>query len=195
MKRTHQLARLPEKTTALTPAPSTTTSAANWKAWAANLALTSLGLVAVLAGNLLTLLLAWSALDIIGIIDPAWSGVDQCSSVGRSCVPSGARWWHDRAAAGWDCDLGRGRATKFWPDRVASANLLLFTAAGLRLGIFPLQVPFFQELPLRIGLGTTLRLVPAAASLVLMVRTAEAGSAGDCRAGAARLYRPGRIGW
>ena len=48
--------------------PQPTSPGVNWKAWAANLALTSLGLVAVLAGNLLTLLLAWAALDIVELM-------------------------------------------------------------------------------------------------------------------------------
>jgi hypothetical protein len=47
-------------------------------------------------------------------------------------------------------------------------------AAGLRLGVLPLQSPFLQDRPLRRGLGTPLRLIPAAASLVLLARAAQA---------------------
>ena len=178
--------------------PQSPPPAVNWKAWAANQALTGLGLVAVLAGNLLTLLLAWSALDILEllILLGQVSSNEQRGQVVRAfgtriggtvmLLLAGLVIW----AEGGELVLHQVSG---------SANLLLFIAAGLRLGILPLQVPFFRELPLRIGLGTTLRLVAAAASLVLMVRTAEAslqGTAGLVLLGLTALAGlVGSFGW
>jgi hypothetical protein len=48
----------------------------------------------------------------------------------------------------------------------------LVLAAGLRLGVLPLNLPFTGELTLPRGLRTALRLVPAAGNLVLLVRIA-----------------------
>ena len=48
------------------------------------------------------------------------------------------------------------------------AGLYLLLASGLRLGVLPLHLPYSSELTLRRGFGTTLRLVSAASSLVLL---------------------------
>jgi hypothetical protein len=56
-----------------------------------------------------------------------------------------------------------------------SASIYLLLASGLRLGVIPLHLPFSKEISIRRGLGTMVRLVPAAASLVLLARTAPAG--------------------
>jgi hypothetical protein len=50
------------------------------------------------------------------------------------------------------------------------AGLYLLLAAGLRLGVFPLHLPFASESAIRRGFGTTLRLISAASSLILLAR-------------------------
>jgi len=50
----------------------------------------------------------------------------------------------------------------------SQAGLLLLAAAGLRLGVLPVHLSYDSESSLRRGLGTMLRLVSAAASLVLL---------------------------
>ena len=154
-----------------------TAQGAHWKAWAANLALTSLGLVAVLAGNMLTLLLAWVALDIIeGLIlfgqgasseergqvvrvfSTRLGGVVTLMLAGIICWSQGEQFNFDMSS-----DL---------------ATLFLFAAAGLRLGILPIFTPLFRELSMRVGLGTILRLIPVASSLMLLVRCANTGAQG-----------------
>lgn len=151
--------------------------AANWKAWAANLALTSLSLVAVLAGNLLTLLLAWSALDIVEllILLSQVSTSEERAQVVRAFAAkvggiivlllAGIMLWEG------------GGQLNFGPT-TATVSLFYFISAGLRLNVLPIHVPIFREPSLRIGLGTTLRLVPVAGSLVLVVRIAETGIQG-----------------
>src|SRR5258706_4150316 len=49
-----------------------------------------------------------------------------------------------------------------------SAGLYLVVAAGLRLGVLPLHLPYSAESSLRRGFGTSLRLISAASSLVLL---------------------------
>ena len=44
----------------------------DWSAWTASLCLTALGLMAVLAGNPLTLILAWAALDFAELLVMFW---------------------------------------------------------------------------------------------------------------------------
>ena len=149
----------------------------SWQAWAGNLALTSLGLVAVLAGNLLTLLLAWAALDIVEMII-LMGQVSTSELRGKVVITFSTRiaGMAVLLAAGiiiWN----RGELLEF--NAISpQASLLLVLAAGLRLGILPIHVPFLQELPMRIGLGTILRLVPVSACLILLVRSAEVGIQG-----------------
>jgi len=144
----------------------------NWRAWAGNLALTSFGLVAVLAGNLLTLVLAWAALDIVELV------------ILLGQVTTGQQ--RERVVVAFSARVG-GIAVMFMAGIVIwqqaggldfssitpQSSLVLMLAAGLRLGILPLHLPFTHELPMRRGIGTILRQVPVAASLVLLVRTAE----------------------
>lgn len=68
--------------------------------------------------------------------------------------------------------------------------LLMILAAGLRLGVFPLHLPFLQELPLRRGLGTIIRLVPAVTAFVLLGRMAFALE----QAGVKVLFAPVLLG-
>src|SRR6185436_12766145 len=51
-----------------------------------------------------------------------------------------------------------------------SSGLYLLVAAGLRLGVLPLHLPYSSDSRLRRGFGTTLRLVSAASSLVVLAR-------------------------
>ena len=58
---------------------------------------------------------------------------------------------------------------------VKDPMLSLLIAVGLRLGVLPLHIYYLHEPPLRRGLGSMLRFVPAAASLVLLARIGEVG--------------------
>lgn len=147
---------------------------ADWRAWAGELVLVGFGLVSILAGNLLTLLIGWSALDIAEVFIQL-TQLNQSQARERVIVAYSIR------AAGialllvgeiviWS-EGGLLTLSAISPR----ASLFLLLAAGLRLGVIPLHLPYMQELPLRQGLGTTLRLVPAAVSLILLVRIATAG--------------------
>jgi hypothetical protein len=50
------------------------------------------------------------------------------------------------------------------------AGVLLLAAAGLRLGVLPVNLSYLSQSSLRRGVGTSVRLVSAAASLVLLSR-------------------------
>jgi hypothetical protein len=158
----------------------------NWHAWASSLAMTGFGLIAVLAGNPLTLMLAWAAIDILEIfillVQVRESKVHlQALVVFAARVGGlGLLLWADitsRTAGNlWIPLDGRAAALDGAAGAVPlSVSLILLIAAGLRLGVLPLRLPYLQEPPIRRGLGTSLRLIPAAASLILLARTAYAG--------------------
>jgi hypothetical protein len=149
----------------------------NWRSWAGILILTSLGLVAVTAGNMLTLLLAWAALDVIELVILLGQYPDSYSRE-RVILAFSARM------AGIATVLLAGVIT--WSQGLSlsfdgisqSTSIYLLLAAGLRLGVLPLHLPLFQEVTLRRGMGTALRLIPAASSYILLVRVANIGVLG-----------------
>ena len=55
-------------------------------------------------------------------------------------------------------------------DAPSQAGLYLLLAAGLRLGVLPLHLPYASESAIRRGFGSTLRLISAASSLILLAR-------------------------
>jgi hypothetical protein len=146
---------------------------ADWSNWAGSMLLAALGVLAVLAGNPLTILLTWTALDLVelGVLLSQVSGSrvrrQVIFAIMTRMVGSGVL-----IAAGIAAQM-QGQVLSFSQIPPLSIFLILL-AAGLRLGILPFHVPFLRELPLRRGLGTMLRLVPVAASLVLVSRVALA---------------------
>jgi hypothetical protein len=138
-------------------------------AWAGTLLLTGLGILAVMAENPLTLILVWSAIDLAELITMLRSteGEEQNQGVviafAARVAGTALVVWANLAstASGVLMDF---RATP------ASAGIYLLMAAGLRLGVLPLHLPYRKENVLRRGFGTTLRLVSAAASLSLLAR-------------------------
>ena len=138
-------------------------------AWAGTLLLTALGILAVTAENPLTLILAWSAIDLVELIAMLRSteGEEHNQGVGIAFAAritgTGLVLWANlvSTAGGIMLDF---RTTP------ASAGIYMIMATGLRLGVLPLHLPYRKENVLRRGFGTSLRLVSAAASLCLLAR-------------------------
>ncbi len=151
-------------------------SQVQWQAWASTLMLAGVGLVAILAGNPLTLMLSWAALDFIEIaivlIQIKESQVRERAIVAFSARVLGI------AILVWAMMVAhsQGAALSFTAIPAQITPFLLM-AASLRLGVVPLQATFFVEITQRRGLGTSLRLAPAASSLALLVRAAASGAA------------------
>jgi hypothetical protein len=147
----------------------------DWRPWSSTLTLVGLGLLAVWAGNALTLMLSWILLDVgeflVLLVQGRHSAQRELAVVtfGGRLLGVLILLWGDLAVRAMGGELT-------FADIPAQASVYLLVAAGLRLGVLPLQVPFLGELPLRRGLGTALRLVPAAASLTLLARTAINGA-------------------
>lgn len=147
----------------------------NWRAWAGGLALAGLGILAALAGNLLTLLLAWAALDITELIILLLQ-LHESAARERAVVAFSARGGGlALALAAWMMAWATGASVEF-ATLSPRLSLALLLAAALRLGVLPLHLPLRADAALRRGLGTLLRLIPAAASLPLLSRVAVAGA-------------------
>jgi hypothetical protein len=160
--------------------PSTHTenkSSSNWQSWAGILILTSLGLVAVTAGNMLTILLAWAALDILELF--LLLGLDlQSKSRERVILSFSLRVGGIGMVlvAGIDA-WSYGVSLAFNSiDEITSIYLIL--AVCLRLLVLPLQHRIILQHSKMNEFNTIFHMVPVAASLILVVRIANFGIMG-----------------
>jgi len=145
-----------------------------WLLWASILTITSLGLLAVTAGNLLTLLLAWTALDIIELVI-LLGQMMRSRTRERIILAFSARMAGICIVLTAGVMLGSRGASLSFDSISHPVSTLLVIAAGLRLGVLPLHLPFTTGLPINRHLGTILRLVPAGSSYILLVRLSSVG--------------------
>jgi hypothetical protein len=137
--------------------------------WAATLILGGLGLLAVLADNPLTLLLVWSAIDLTELVTQLRSvdGPEPSEKVVTAFATRvagvGVLLWASMVSISTGSPMNFQNATP-------QSGLYLLLAAGLRLGVLPLHLPYASEAAIRRGFGSALRLISAASSLILLAR-------------------------
>jgi hypothetical protein len=137
--------------------------------WMGTLILTSLGILSVVADNPLTLVLIWAAIDISELIAQI-RVMEEPQLSERAVIAFASRaagililLWADMVS------VANGQALDF-RQAPPQAGLYLVLAAGLRLGVLPLHLPYSGESSLRRGFGTALRLISVASSLILLAR-------------------------
>ncbi len=152
------------------------------RAWSLSLMIAAFGLLAIQAGTSLTMMMAWVLLDLLEVFhllrqQETSSFLDRDVKFNpRIIVSYGVRiasilFLFLATMQGWSA------AGDFDLTQIpTSAGFMFLLAAGLRLGVFPLNMPFFAEYSdsrkptLRRGVGNIIRLTPAAASLGLLAR-------------------------
>lgn len=135
--------------------------------WAGTLALGGIGLLAVTANNPLTLLLVWGALDMAELITQLRSVNGPVNS--EKVVVSFSTRVLGIGLLLWANIVSVAQGSTFDFQSIApGSGLYLVAAAGLRLGVLPLHLPYTSETTLRRGIGTSLRLISAVSSLVLL---------------------------
>lgn len=137
--------------------------------WMGTLILTSLGVLAVVADNPLTLVLIWAAIDLSELVaqmrimeDPHLSERAVIAFASRSAGTLVLLW------AGM-VSTANGQTLDF-QQAPPQVGLYLVLAAGLRIGVLPLHLPYPSESSLRRGFGTALRMISVASSLILLAR-------------------------
>jgi hypothetical protein len=146
----------------------------NWAAQTGYLVLTGAGSLAVLAGNLLTLLLAWAALDLLEMM--IWQLQARQPAEKERVIAAFAARLTGIGLVMWVvmATYANGQSLSL-ENLVAGNSHFLLAAAGLRLGVLPLNTPLPRYLPEPAGLRVVLWLAPTATNLALLVRSAEAG--------------------
>ena len=141
----------------------------NVVSWIVILILTSLGVLAMVADNPLTLVLIWAAIDFAELIaqmrfveDPKLSERVVIAFASRA-TGTFILLWADMVSA------ANGQTFDF-RSAPPQAGLYLLVAAALRLGVLPLHLPYPSGLSVRRGFGTGLRMISAASSLILLTR-------------------------
>ena len=146
----------------------------DWSAWISSLILSAFGLLAVLARNPLTLLLAWVAIDFAELLVMFWhvqSGLNR-----ERVVLIFATRMAGIILLLWAWLASRQDAISLsFENTPQEVTIFLLFAAWMRLGLIPIQWPQFQESSTRRSLGTLASLVTAASSFVLIVRVAHVG--------------------
>jgi hypothetical protein len=137
--------------------------------WIGIFLLTAFGILAVTAENPLTLVLLWAAIDLSELISQM-RFVEDPSLNERVVVSFASRvtgtlvlLWASMVSAANDSVLN-------FLSAPPSAGLYLVIASGLRLGIFPLHLPYAGESSVRRGFGTGIRMISAGSSLILLAR-------------------------
>ena len=136
--------------------------------WAGVTAVTGVGMLAVLAASPMALILGWTLLDALelGILLANLRGARQ--TVGETTAFSVRVFGTLLVAVAVVIAQAQGQPFTF-EQASAPVALLLLVAAGLRLGVIPLHLPY-TDVPLRRGMGTVLRLTISAASLSVLAK-------------------------
>jgi len=140
--------------------------------WASIQALGGVGLLAVIAGNPTTMLMTWVVIDIaesvVLLIRMTGSEERERVVVAFSIRLAGIFLLMSAMLR----TISLEKNLNFGDIPVEAAGYLIL-AAGLRLGVLPPNQPHLREPVLRRGLGTMIRFVPSAASVILLVRTGQ----------------------
>lgn len=136
-------------------------------AWIGTLGLTSLGILAFLAANPLTLVIVWTGLDLLELANTLRLS-RQAELSERVVISFGVR----ALGTGFALWASATNVVAMMTFNTVSPDsaLFLFLAAGLRLGVLPLHLTYRSEPALRRGMGTVLRMAVASSSLVLLAR-------------------------
>ncbi len=139
------------------------------KAWANSLALTAVNLLALFAGDPNMLIFAWVLVDALEFISTLPSRQSNHSAA-RLPTVFGVRMLSTLTLAagtvsGWL--VQPGFALSAIPSQ---AGIFFLLAAGLRLGVLPLNLPFLQSPEEKNGPALLLRLSPVASSLAVITR-------------------------
>ena len=141
--------------------------------WIFDLLFILFGLLPIMAQNLFSLVIAWTLLDFLEL-SVHISGLTP-QRINRQAVMAFAI----RMGGSWLLILAQVlsrqgfQAEVTWQGFEPTSALLLLLAAGLRLGIFPVFMPFQQETPIRRELGTIMRFVVPASSFILLTRLSD----------------------
>jgi len=144
----------------------------NWWNWTPLLTLTALGMLTVMSNNFLTLVFTWAALDTFELI--VWLSKSRDHNESRRTINNFAAHLASILLVLLAGITTRSSASPLDLIQISEqASLLLLAAAGLRLFIHPVNTYQNPGQARDNVIDPILRLIPSAAGLALLVRTAN----------------------
>jgi hypothetical protein len=147
---------------------------ANWTSWVSNLVLTALGILAVQAGNLLTLVMAWTAIDLTEVV-LLLRGVKKSEDRESIVIGFSARIGGIILLIAAQLNIYSLRIAPDFSDLPLQANVLLIVSALLHMRHIAPSRLIHQLSPVIRSQSRMSSLVAAAASFILITRTAVYG--------------------
>ena len=152
------------------PAPETQNTAGKiWLAWGSPLIASGLGLASVLAGDLLTLIILWAALDVYELFLRLFS-MDDTNDINPILASFGVRTaglitiiWAMVGSGSSSFPTGNDQTD-------VQFSILLLVGAFLRMGVIPLTLPLTIADNSLTRLSQLLRLLPVASAFMLLTR-------------------------
>jgi hypothetical protein len=137
--------------------------------WAAGLVFVALGMLAVMAGSPLTLILIWTAVDLVELVMVLTTKAGQ--KMGQQTVTVFSIRVAGTLLVLLAILFARSRGIPFALDMIpGTLSFFMLLAVGLRLGVLPLNLPYTREVYAWRGLGNVLRMIGPASSLVVLGR-------------------------
>jgi len=137
--------------------------------WAASLAITALGLLALQSGTSLTLMITWVVLDLIELL--YLLRLEDINQFHKPIVLSyGIRTTSILMLLFATIQAWQINGSFSLTEIPVNTGFFFLLSAGLRLGVLPLNLPFLQEPNLRRGAGNIIRLTPVVSSLSLLAQ-------------------------
>ncbi len=150
-------------------APARFSQSSNPQAWAANLAFSGFGLLAILAATPLSVVIAWTILDLVELAFVL--GFISETRFRREAIAALIARFLGTALLLAAMIIARSEGEALTFENIQSSfALFIFGSVVLRLGIIPLNLPYLTQLPLQHGLTNTLRSAGMIAALVILAR-------------------------
>jgi len=145
-----------------------------WRSWILDLALTALGILAVMAGNLIFIILIWTVMDLVTFL--AWINQVENSENRRQVFLHLATRFTGTVLVILVMISPVLNEHSFSVGMLPQeGNPFILVAAFLRLAVIPFKIPLDAERRIPLGDASMLWLTSMAASLVLIVRVGGEG--------------------
>lgn len=137
--------------------------------WAAGLSLIGICMLALMAANPVTLVLTWTAVDLAELMMVLGQGSGR--RMGEQMIIAFSVRVSGTVLVLMAVLVARSQGIAFTLAEIPSSlGIFMLLAAGLRLGVLPLNIPYFRDVYPWRGLGNVLRMIGPASSLVLLGR-------------------------
>jgi len=137
--------------------------------WAGIFVINAIGYLAVLSNSLLAIFLLWTLIDfvelIIVLLTVRTIEMVNVGVISFAVKMAGIVFLMITVFRSYSLGIPLS-----FEKLTVEVSPFMLVAVGLRLGVIPFNLPYLKEIPLRIGLGNTIRMVGVASGLAILIR-------------------------